>query len=96
MRANDRRVDHGVLIVGIVGQDLEKILPYACLRPTREPGMNILPGAEAFWQIAPGRSRAELPDDSLDEKLVAPFTIAANVPGPARQQMLDARKLVVA
>src|SRR5436305_9747407 len=59
MRANDGGVDHRVFIVRIISQRLEKILPYTVLRPPREPRVNVLPGAEAFGQIAPRRTRAK-------------------------------------
>ena len=94
--SDDGCVDHGVFVVGVIGQNLEKILPYARLCPTREAGVNILPRAEAFRQIAPRRSRAELPNNSVNEKPVASLTVATHVTGATRQQLLDASKLIVA
>ena len=42
MSPDDGGVDHRVFVVRIVSQRFEKTLPYAGLRPPREPRMNIL------------------------------------------------------
>ena len=95
MGSDDGGVDHGVFVVGVIGQGLEKTLPNPCLRPTGEPGVIILPGAEALRQIAPGRSRTKLPNQSFNKNTVAPLAIAPNVAGATRQQRFDPRKLIV-
>jgi hypothetical protein len=96
MSSDDGGVDHRVFVGRVVSQRLEKTLPYAALRPPREPRVNVLPIAEALGQIAPRRPRAELPNNRLDEKPIAQLAVATDVAQPTRQQMLNPRKLVVA
>ena len=55
MGSDDGGVDHGVFVVRIVSQRLEKTLPNTALRPPREPRVNGLPVAETLGQIAPRR-----------------------------------------
>jgi hypothetical protein len=90
-----RRVDHRVLIVGIVRQGLEKTLPNAARGPAGETLVGVAPAAKTFWQIAPRRPHAELPDHGFDENTIAQFAVAADRAGTARQQMLDPGELVV-
>jgi hypothetical protein len=96
MSSDDGGVDHRVFVVRIVSQRLEKTLPYAALRPSREPRVDVLPGAEALGQIAPRRTRAEFPNYRFDEKPIAQLAVAADVARPIRQQVFNPRKLVVA
>src|SRR5271157_4389534 len=86
MGSDDGGVDHGVFVVRIVRQRLEKTLPNAALRPAREPRMDVLPIAKALGQIAPRCTRAKFPNPRLDEKPIAQLAIAADVAGPTRQQ----------
>jgi hypothetical protein len=95
MRSDDGGVDHHVFVVGIVRQSLEKTLPNAALRPTRETRVRVLPAAEALRQITPRRARAEFPDHRLNKQPVAAIAVAPNVARAARQQILNPRKLVV-
>src|ERR1700681_150088 len=96
MSSDDGGVDHRVFVVRIVSQRLDKTLPYAGLRPPREPRMNVLPMAEALSQIAPRRTRAKFPNHRFDEKPIAQLAVAAHVARPNRQQMFNPCKLVVA
>jgi|HubBroStandDraft_3_1064219.scaffolds.fasta_scaffold46103_3 hypothetical protein len=95
MSSDDGGVDHRVFVVRIVSQRLEKILPYAALRPPREPRVNVLPIAEALGQIAPRRPRAEFPNHRLNEEAIAQRAIASDMPRTTRQQMFNPPKLLV-
>ena len=96
MRSDDGGVDHGVFVVGIIRQCLEKTLPNATFRPARETRMNVLPVTKALRQIAPRRARAEFPNDSFNEQPVAKIAVAPNVARATWQQPLNPRELVVA
>jgi hypothetical protein len=96
MSSDDGGVDHRVFVVRIVSQRLEKTLPYAALRPPREPRVNVLPVAEALGQIAPRCTRAKFPNHRLDEKPIAQLAVASDMSRPTRQQVFNPRKLVVA
>ena len=96
MGSDDGGVDHRVFVVRIVSQRLEKTLPYAVLRPPREPRVNGLPVAEPLGQIAPRRTRPKFPNHRLNEKSIAQFAIASDMSRTTRQQMFNPRKLVVA
>ena len=74
--SHDRRVDHGVSIVGIVCQDLEKTLPNAAHGPARETLVRIAPAAKTFRQIAPRCPYTEFPDHGIDEKTIAQIAVA--------------------
>jgi len=94
--SDDRRIDHGVFVVGIVGQGLEKILPNAALGPARKSFVDVLPVAKALGHVAPGRTGPELPDHRFDKQPVALLAVAANMAGTTGKQMFNARKLIVA
>ena len=89
MGSHDGGVDHGVFVIWIVRQRLEKTLPNAALRSPRELRVSILPGAKTLGQIAPRRPRAELPNHRLDKKPIAQRAIASDMAGTARQQMFN-------
>ena len=93
--SHDRRIDHGVFIVGIVRQDLEKTLPNAAHGPAGETLVGIAPAAKTFRQIAPRCPHPEFPDHRIDEKTIAQITVATDRAGTARQQMFDPGKLIV-
>jgi hypothetical protein len=95
MGSDDGGVDHRVFGVGIIGQDLEKILPNAFFSPTRETPVRVAPATEALGQIAPRRASAEFPDHSLDEKPVATIAVAPHRARTARQKIFNPRELVV-
>ena len=94
--ADDRGVDHRVLVVGIICQRFEKTLPNPADRPARETRVNVLPSAEMRGHVSPRHARPEFPDHSLDEELVASFAVAPDMSGTARQQVFDPSELVVA
>ena len=96
MRSDDRGVDHGVFVVGIVRQRFEKTLPNPFDRPAREARVNVLPGSESRRQVAPRNTGPEFPDYCLDEQTIAKFAVAPNVSRTTWQQSLDPRELVVA
>jgi hypothetical protein len=70
MSAHDGAVDHGVFVVGLLGQQLKDPLPDACLCPTAEAAMHVLPVAETLWQVTPGDASAIAEEDGLDEQAV--------------------------
>ena len=71
MGSDDRGVDHGVFVVGIVRQRFEKTLPNPFDRPAREARVNVLPGSESRRQVAPRNTGPEFPDYCLDEQTIA-------------------------
>jgi hypothetical protein len=74
--SHDRCVDHGVFIVRIVCQGLEKSLPNAAHGPAREAPVRIAPAAKTFRQIAPRCPNPEFPDHRVDEKTIAQIAVA--------------------
>src|SRR6266550_5095138 len=96
MRPDNGGVDHGVFVIRIIGQGLEKTLPNPARGPARKALVDVLPVTEALRQIAPRSARTEFPDHSLDKQAVAQFAAAANRAGTTRQKSLNPRKLVVA
>ena len=82
--SHDRRVDHGVFIIGVVCQGLEKTLPNAAHRPSGETLMRIAPAAKTFRQIAPRCPHTEFPDDRVDKKTIAQIAVAADRAGTTR------------
>src|SRR3954454_21943538 len=83
MRPHDGRVDHRVLVVGIVRQGFEKILPNAVRRPTREALVGIAPAAEACRQITPRCADTEFPDHRVNEQAIAKIAITTDRPRTA-------------
>src|SRR5271168_173844 len=72
----DGRIDHGVFIVRIICQGLEKTLPNAAQRPEGERIVRIAPATKTFWQISPRCSHPELPDHRVNEKTIAQIAVA--------------------
>ena len=70
MGADDRAVDHQVLVVAICRQCLEHPLPYAGMAPVAETLMHRLPLAIPIRQIAPVCARAQNPQATIDEQAV--------------------------
>src|ERR1700681_2457455 len=95
MRPHDGRVDHRVLVVGVVRQDVENTRPNAARSPTREALVGVAPTAEAFRQIAPRYADAELPDHRVNEKAIAKIAVATNRARTAGKHILDPGELVV-
>src|ERR1700704_6183146 len=80
----DRCVYHGVFIVRIVCQGLEKTLPNAAHGPAGEAPVRIAPAAKTFRQIAPRCPHPEFPDHRVDEKTIAQIAVAADRAGTPR------------
>jgi hypothetical protein len=57
MRSHDGAIDHGVFVVSIGGQHLEKLLPHPTLGPATVPRMHLLPIGKPRWQVPPGNAR---------------------------------------
>ena len=95
MRPDDGGIDHRVSVVGIVRQDLEKILPNPAFRPAREARVGVLPAAEALGWIAPRRAGAEFPDYRFDEHPVADLAGLAGVARAAGQKVFNPGELIV-
>ena len=53
MRAHDGRIDHGVFVIGVLGQTLEYLLPDSAHRPSTESGMNHSKVSKTFRQVTP-------------------------------------------
>ena len=70
MCPHDGAVEHGVLIVRVCGQHLEHLFPYAALRPTRKPRVNLDRIAKTFRQVAPRYACAITVKYRLDEQPV--------------------------
>lgn len=65
MGANDRAVDHQILVVAVCCQRLEHPLPYAGMAPAAETLMHRLPFAIALRQVAPMCAGAQNPQATL-------------------------------
>ena len=95
MGAHDRAVDHGVFIVGVARQMLEKSSPHAGLGPSRKPGVRLDRVAETLGKIAPRNSRAIAVEDGLNEQPIVArgHSDMPNAPG---QQVPNSVPLIVA
>ena len=67
MRAHDGGIDHRLLVIGVVSQMLEKLLPNAALGPPGKPGMNLYGVAKSLRQIAPRNARTITIQHGLDK-----------------------------
>jgi hypothetical protein len=72
MCPHDRRVDHRVFIVCILGQMLEEVLPHSPFGPATEPRMHHAKIAEPFRQVAPWDSSSIAIENSLYKKPIIP------------------------
>jgi hypothetical protein len=70
MDPDDRAVDHAVFEVGVLGQLVEKTLPYTLPSPPPEARVNAVPLAELIGQIAPRRPGAHDPQDRLHKQAI--------------------------
>lgn len=50
-------VDHGVFVIGILGQTVENLLPDTAFSPAPVAAMNVFPVAKPFRQIPPWNAR---------------------------------------
>ena len=95
MSAHDGGVDHHVLVVVVVGQELENPLENAALGPSVEALVDDLPVAEALGQIAPRDTGSKPEKNSFDEQPIVRRS-AAHMAFAARQNVFDPIPLVVA
>jgi hypothetical protein len=70
MRTNNGAVDHRVLVVRLTRQVLEDPGPHAGFAPATEPGVDLVPVAKAFRQIAPGYTGAVAVENGFDEQAI--------------------------
>ncbi len=87
--ANDRAVDHQILVVPVRRQRLEHPLPDAGMAPATEASVHRLPLAVAVRKIAPMGTRAQHPQTSVtNRRLSAPVRPGSVVlPEPATQSV---------
>ena len=95
MSAHDGGVDHHVLVVVVVGQELENPLENAALGPSVEALVDDLPVAEALGQITPRNTGSKPEKNSFDEQPIVRRR-AAHMAFAARQNVFDPIPLVVA
>jgi len=94
MCPHDRRVDHRVFIVGILGQMLEKLLPHSRLGPAAEPRMHHAKIAETFRQFASWNSGSIAIENRLNEQSIVPSWTSYRTL-PSRQHTFDPLPLIV-
>jgi len=94
VRSHDGRVDHGVLVVRVLGQGLENTLPHTAAAPSHMAQMHDAKIAEALGQVAPGNAGAVAIEHRIDEQPVV-LGGGSNVSGPAGQQVLDLAPLAI-
>jgi hypothetical protein len=70
MGANQRAIEHQILVPSIGRQDLEDALPNASLGSAGEALVDALPFALALRQIVPMRARAQHPKTAVHEQPV--------------------------
>ncbi len=70
MRPHNGGVDHHMLEVRVIRQDLEKILPNALACPAAEAHEGAVPVPELGRQIAPRCARAQNPQHRIDKQAV--------------------------
>ena len=70
--SHNSRVDHRVLVVGVLGQDVEHPLPHATFGPAAVPRMHHPEVAETLRQVAPRDARPVALQHRLDEQAVVP------------------------
>ena len=70
MGADDRAVEHRVLVVRLTREMPEDPLPDPALGPAAEAGVHLLPITEACRQVTPGKAGAVAIEHRLDEQAV--------------------------
>ena len=94
MRADERRVDHGIFIVAIGCQHLENPLPHAAAAPAHVSRVDHPEIAKPLGKIAPGNARSVAIEHRLNKQSIVPRRLA-NMLLSTRQQILDPVPLVV-
>lgn len=82
MRPHDGGVDHGVFVVGLLGQHREDALSHAAFRPTREAGMDDAVIAESLRQVSPRNACPVTVAHRFDEQAVIPCRPAHSLLDP--------------
>ena len=95
MRANDGRVDHHELVVGIGRQRLENAGKHPALAPSSISPVRRLPLAVTLRQVTPRDARAIPIDHRIDEQTVV-GSRTAYMALPAGQEILDPLRLIIA
>lgn len=95
MGADDRAVDHQILVVAVCSQRLKHPLPYAGMAPAAEALTHSLPFSIAFRQIAPMGTRAQNPQATIDKQPVV-RAAASGIANLARQQGCNLQPLSIA
>lgn len=94
MRPHDGAVDHGVLVVGILGQVGEYRFPDSTSAPAHMARVNHPEIPEPFGQIPPGNAGSIAVDHRLDKPPVV-LRRDAHPAFAARQQVLNPLPLIV-
>ncbi len=94
MGADNRRVDHGVFVVGVFRQMLENPLPDAAFAPARVARMDHPEIPEPLRQVAPGDPGAVTVQNGFDEEPVI-LGRAADMPLASGKKALDPFPLIV-
>ena len=92
--SHDGRVDHGVFVVGVLGQYFKQALPHTAPAPAHMAQVHHAEVPNRSGRIAPGNARAIAVEHRIDEQAVV-FGRRSNVPGPAGQQVLDLQPLLI-
>lgn len=93
--SHDGRVDHRVLVVGLLRQGFEDPLPDAALAPATVAQVHHPEVPETSWQIVPGDAGPVAIEHGIDEQAVVPG-LCSGLAGTPGQQILDALPLIVA
>ena len=93
--SHDGRVNHDVLVVGVLRHRLEETLPGPVLAPAAMALMHHPEIPEPGRQIAPGDARPVAVEHGIDEQAVVPCP-SAGLACTAGQQVFDALPLIVA
>ena len=91
---HDGRVNEQLFHVGIGAQYVGHALPDAAVAPAGEANVRAMPVAQFARQVSPRTAGAQYPENRLDEKTVV-FRRAARIAGLARQEVFNARPLVI-
>jgi|GEM_PF-2510404 len=94
MRPYDGGIDHGVLVVGILGQRLENALPDAARAPARVARMNHAEIAEAFRQVPPRNAGTVALQHRFDKQAIVRCR-SASMAFSTGEPILDPLPLVV-
>src|SRR3954468_20034699 len=92
MHANNRRVDHLHGSIMSASQCTHELRPHARPSPANEPIVAGRVRTEAFWQVAPWCSRAQVPEDAIEDTTVIHSWHAARL---IRQHRLIGKPLIV-